>query len=79
MSGSKKFLEHMGKLGQGLRDALEAYNQAVGSLESRVLVTARKFPALGAASDLELPVLATIDRVPRALSPPPEEKIPLGD
>lgn len=68
----KKFLEHMAKLGQGLKGALEAYNQAVGSLESRVLVTARKFPALGAVSDLELPVLETIDRVPRALSPPPE-------
>lgn len=69
----RKFLEHMNKLGNGLKNALEAYNQAVGSLESRVLVTARRFPALGAVSEQELPLLDPIDRAPRAITAP--EKI----
>lgn len=63
-----KFLEYMNKLRSGLQSALDAYNQAVGSLESRVLVTARRFPALGAVSERELPVLEPIDRALRPLT-----------
>ena len=42
-----KFIEHYGKVGKAIERATESYNQSVGSLESRVLVSARKFKENG--------------------------------
>lgn len=39
--------EHITKLGKSLSSSVESYNKMVGSLETRVLVSARKFQALG--------------------------------
>ena len=62
---------HMARLGKGLGLAAEAYNRAVGSLESRVLVSARKFKDLGATSaDAEIEALAPVERSPRMLQAP---------
>ncbi|MGA8117642.1 MAG: DNA recombination protein RmuC [Actinocatenispora sp.] len=44
---------HVAKLGGALSGAVTAYNKTVGSLESRVLVTARKFADLGVAGEAE--------------------------
>lgn len=45
-----KFGEHIGEVGRALRRAVERYNQGVGSLEGRVLPTARKFESLNVLS-----------------------------
>ena len=58
--------EHFATLGRNLERAVRSYNDAVGSLESRVLVSARKFrdlQAVGVDALLELP--APIESLPR--------------
>ncbi|MDP8911676.1 MAG: DNA recombination protein RmuC, partial [Actinomycetota bacterium] len=56
---------HVAKLGRSLDGAVCAYNETVGSLEGRVLVTARKFDAHGIPGDV--PELAPIERQSRPL------------
>ena len=59
---------HMDNLRKGLDRAVEAYNKAAGSMESRVMVTARKFPELGAAITEEIPEVEQIETTTRTLS-----------
>jgi DNA recombination protein RmuC len=59
---------HITSVGTGLDRAVEAYNKAVGSLESRVLVSARKFAELGASVAEDIPELEPIETTARALS-----------
>ncbi|GAA2548664.1 hypothetical protein GCM10010435_17790 [Winogradskya consettensis] len=56
--------DHVGKLGSSLSGAVTAYNKAVGSLESRVLVSARKLAEMGVSDD-ELPIPAQVEVAPR--------------
>ena len=58
---------HFEAVGKGLDRAVESYNKAVGSLETRVLVTARKFPELGAAVTNEITELEPIETTARNL------------
>jgi DNA recombination protein RmuC len=60
---------HVDRLGRALAKAVSTYNQAVGSLESRVLPSARKLSELGVV-DGELTTPAAVDETPRALSAP---------
>jgi DNA recombination protein RmuC len=60
---------HFRGVGKGLSAAVSAYNQSVGSLESRVLVSARKFKEL-TVSDREIDEGLPVDVVPRILQAP---------
>ncbi len=59
---------HITAVGTGLDRAVESYNKTVGSLESRVLVSARKFAELGASVAEDIPELQPIETTARALS-----------
>ena len=60
--------DHIAKLGRSLNGTVVAYNEAVGSIETRVLVTARKLEEHGIEGDLEMP--APVDRTARPLTAP---------
>jgi DNA recombination protein RmuC len=62
------FTKHFESIGAGIKRALESYNDGVGSLEGRVLRTARKFKELGATTGDEIPVVEPIDRTVKPLS-----------
>lgn len=70
--------DHLNRLGKALGGSVEAYNQTVGSLERRVLVTARRFRELEAVpSDTQLPEVLELDQQPRllTLTDPPAEPV----
>lgn len=62
---------HWSDVGSRLDKAVEAYNKSVGTLESRVLVSARKLRELKAAPDgVEIETVAPVERVARSLQAP---------
>ena len=71
------FAGHVQELGKGLDKAVHAYNIAVGSLEHNVLVGARRFKELGAASGDEIKESRQIETSSRLLQAP--ELLPGND
>ena len=62
--------EHFGRVGTSLKGAVDNYNKAMASLETRVLVSARRFEELKATdTGKELPAPVQIDLVPRTVAP----------
>ena len=70
------FTEHVAKVGRGLESAIRSYNEAVGSLETRVLPSARKFKEHGVAPAAEL---AELDVVDRSIRPVTAAELPPAD
>ncbi len=73
---------HMDVLGKALTNAVSSYNKTIGSLESRVLVTARKLSQLGVV-EAELSAPTPLEETVRALSaadliPDPESELVAG-
>lgn len=60
------FVKHFGRVGRSLDRAVEAYNDAAGSLEHRVLVQTRRFTELG-VNETEISAPAPIDKRARSL------------
>jgi DNA recombination protein RmuC len=55
----------MSGLGAALRNCVEKYNRAAGSLESRVLPSARRFKELGVSVKEEILTLEPLETIPR--------------
>ena len=64
------FLRYFADVGGALGRATNAYNQAVGSLESRVLPAARRLRDLAATPAEETPALEPVDQSPREIAAP---------
>ena len=72
-----KLAEHFSKLGRSLAAAVDHYNSAIGTYETRVLISARKFEDLKATPQAAtIPPLEPIDRAPRLLQSPPHCQYP---
>ena len=80
------FNAHLGRMGQRLGAAVEAYNAAVGSLERQVLPQARRFNELGVTADAPLDSLEPVSHLVRStgapsaaeplIPPPPDSEDP---
>jgi len=66
----KTLAEHFDKLGRSLKSSVEHYNRAVGSLDQRVVVSARRMKELGVGTQDDPPALGPVERLPRALQSP---------
>ncbi len=63
--------EHLSKVGRSLDSTIRAYNEFVGSLETRVMVSARKLEEMGAKSAKSLPdTIEPLDALPRDVKVP---------
>jgi DNA recombination protein RmuC len=62
-------VEHLSNMGGAIGRAVESYNKAVGSLESRVLPTARKLDSLEVGGKRGIPELDPIEQAVRQLAP----------
>ena len=57
--------EYLSDVGAALNKGVTAYNKAVGSLEARVLPSARRFKDLGIGSEKDIPKLESLEQAPR--------------
>ena len=62
--------ERFAGIGKSLGSATKAYNDAVASMESRVLVTTRKLEEKGIRSAKDIPALEPVEAVSRPLTAP---------
>ena len=68
------FADHLARVGKSLGTSVKAFNEAVGSLETRVMVSARKLEDKGAASGAkELAAPSPVELMPRMVAPTDDE------
>jgi DNA recombination protein RmuC len=70
------FTSHLSRLGRQLEGSVKAFNEAIGSLERKVLPGARKLTELGIRGRQELEAPTEIDSAPREIGAPPSDAPP---
>jgi len=73
----RRFALHFMNVGRGLERAIDAYNEGVGSFNTRVLVSTRKFKELGASTGEEVETIESIDKSARALQMDDSQTLPV--
>jgi DNA recombination protein RmuC len=73
-----KMTEHFAGIGRALRSSVDSYNQAVGSLETRLLPAARRFRELGVSAKQEIDELKPVETVPREMASIGSNGLPEG-
>lgn len=68
--------DHFEDVGKGLHRAVDSYNKTVSSMESRVLVSARKLKELGATTKEDIPELQPLETAPRPVQPQDAPELP---
>ncbi len=64
--------DHLGDVGKHMERSVKSYNQVVASMETRVLVQARRFREMGAGDEVEISALEGLDATPRLPAPQAE-------
>ncbi|HXX57893.1 MAG TPA: DNA recombination protein RmuC [Thermodesulfovibrionales bacterium] len=61
------------ELGSAIGKSMDSYNRIIGSMESRVLPSVRKFKELGVTGAEEIPILEQVVQTPRVMNLLPED------
>jgi len=73
------FSDHLSKLGRSLDSSVGHFNKAVGSFDSRILSSARKFSEMGIQSKKELESLDQVEKQVRSVAGQTDEPEPETD
>ena len=68
------FTEHLSKIGKSLTSSVQSFNKAVGSLDTRILPSAKKFTELGITSEKPIESVKQIETSTRSIETAREEK-----
>jgi len=75
----KLFVEHFAGIGRGLKNAVDKFNEAVGSYENRLLPEVRRFQELRGAEGESPPQVGMVDSQPRPAPLPDASNQPDDD
>lgn len=68
------FTEHLGKIGKSLTSSVQSFNKAVGSLDTRILPSAKKFTEMGITTEKPIEPVKQIETTTRSVEVISEKK-----
>ena len=73
------FAEHLNKLGRSLSGSVQHYNKAVGSFDTRILSSARKFTEMGIDSSKTVNSVEQIEHTTKIIESPENSNLESAD